>query len=329
MIFDYNESQRLKFVRCIAVGMILLTHISQEYEIGLEEWANTGVQVFLVISGFLLGQKDIGNWRIWFRKRFVRLIPPYYAVLILTALAYWLFLNINIVDMRFLAHFSTLHFLIFPEYPVWGGHLWYISAIVLCYAVFPLVYQTRRIPAPYFVLFIFFLSPPVLAGLFYKLPLSYRLSADIYAFVIGFAIAHLFGTKPPLYLTAVFAGITLFGMILKQTPLLNSLWNTSVADTFAYLGMPWIRTLLGVSVFLIFYHPIFNQVSQMHIVNFTDRYSYEIYLCHKNFILGPLSLLHITGIQSFNILIALCVSVSVAVFIQKFSGMPIWRRKKT
>jgi len=321
MILNPDESQRLKFIRTIAVWLIIITHISKEYEMNLGQWTNTGVQVFLVISGFLSGQKEIYNWNDWFRCRFRRLIPSYYTILIITAVGYWFFLHINIVDTRFIAHFSTIHFLLFPGCPIWGGHLWYITAIVVCYCIFPFLYRTKEMYFPYFLFFIFVAVPfaLILVCYKYKAVIPYRLSADIYSFIAGFAIAKIFATKPAGYLTPLSIFMSFLLIALKETAILNNYWNQLFIKELIFVIAPWIKFSLGISIFFLFYSPVFNKLSYINIVNFIDKYSYEIYLSHKNFILGPLSLLHMTQIRSFNIVIALFLSITLAVFIQKIT----------
>lgn len=319
MKLDPDESQRIKLIRTIAVCLILMTHISQEYKTGIEEWTNAGVQIFLIISGFLLGQKHVEKWGTWFQDRFIRLIPSYYTVLMLTAAGFGIFLNTNIVNIQFAVHFSTLHFLIFPEYPVWGGHLWYITAAVLCYCLFPLLCKIRYMPPAYFLPVIFFVMPGLLAVFFYKTPFPYRLSADIYSFVTGFAAARLFGVKIPPYAAVVSLCISFTAICLRQTVL--SVWTDQASvNEIMYLAMPWIKVSLGLSLFLVFYSPVFIRPAYIKFINFTDKYSYEIFLSHKNFILGPLSLLHISPIQALNVTAAVALSVVSAVFVHKISA---------
>ncbi len=284
-------------------------------------WTNTGVHVFLVMSGYLMGQMDIDKWGIWFKRRFVRLIPAYYTILVMTAIAYWLFLNENIVDNRFVMHFSTLHFLFFPGYDYWGGHLWYITSIVLCYSVFPILYKAKQMPFAVFVIFILFITPLILYLVCTRTILPYRLSGDIYAFVVGFAIAHLFKYKPPFYLTVLSIFLTVMIIAFQKIAILNNSWSLSYVNTAVNYIWIWIKCLCGVSIFLLFYSPIFNKMSHNKLVDFIDKYSYEIYLSHKNFILGALSLLYVTQIQAVNIIIAILCSLLCAVFLQRITRL--------
>lgn len=72
------ESNAISIVRVLAMLAIVLCHFLQAYD---NKWAwvlNAGVQVFLVLSGYLYGHKEVGNWRKWFISRFVKLYVPLY-----------------------------------------------------------------------------------------------------------------------------------------------------------------------------------------------------------------------------------------------------------
>jgi len=315
MNFDSNQSQRLRFIRCIAVALILVTHICQEYKIGLAQYTNIGVQMFLVISGFLMGQSETISWKKWALRRFLRLIPSYYIILLLTAIVYWLILDKNIVDFQFVSHFTTLHFLFFPSYPFWGGHLWYITAIALCYAIFPILFYTSRINGIAYLFLYLIVAPLFLTIIFYKTALPYRLCGDIYCFIIGFIGAKFFKQILPKYLTAALIMITMLIVTLHYIFALNNYWDIDFLPNLFSLFGPWERCLCGISFCAIFYLPLFDIITNNALVNFMDKYSYEIYLSHKNFILGPLSLLYISNYTFLNIIIAISSSLLCALVV--------------
>lgn len=301
--------------------LIVVTHIFQEYKIQFAGYTNIGVQMFLVISGFLMGQADTISWKKWTLRRILRIIPSYYIILLMTAIAYWLFLNKNIVDAQFLLHFSTLHFLFFPNYPFWGGHLWYITAIALCYLSFPILVFTRRLNKIAFLLLYLVLIPIFLASIFYKTAMPYRLCGDIYCFIAGFAGTTLFKRKIPNLFTAatliIAIVIVTFHIIFAQ----NNYWNIYMINQLFKLLWPWERCMCGVSLCVLFYLPVFNILKNNAILNFIDKYSYEIYLSHKNFILGSLSLLYISKYLAINLVVALSSSLICAFIVAKSANI--------
>jgi peptidoglycan/LPS O-acetylase OafA/YrhL len=317
MNFSAGQYQRLKLIRCVALGLIIVTHTSQEYGSSLGQITNTGVQMFLVLSGFVLGQAATIEWKKWFGRRLTRLLPAYYIVLAITALAYWLILDINIADLQFFAHFTTLHFIFFQNYPFWGGHLWFITAIMICYAIFPALFISRKLGNYKFLSFYLAVVPLALPVLFYLIRVPYRLCGDIYSFIVGFMIARLYKQNPPINLTILFvllSGIVMTGEFLSVH---NRYWNVPDVQTAIKLLWPWKKCLYATTLCLLLYLPVFDRLAGGAGVNFIDKYSYEIYLFHKMFFLGPLSLLHVSGIPPLNISIAIVSALLCALAVHK------------
>ena len=78
-----SESKAVVFIRSFSMLAIVACHIFQVYH---NQWAfvlNIGVQVFLVLSGFLYGHKQIDNWKDWCLARIRRLYIPMFVFLIL------------------------------------------------------------------------------------------------------------------------------------------------------------------------------------------------------------------------------------------------------
>lgn len=72
-----NESSMLSLLRVLAMGSIVVCHILQTLG---NNWAwvfTIGVQVFLVLSGYLYGHKVINKWIPWFISRLKKLYIPY------------------------------------------------------------------------------------------------------------------------------------------------------------------------------------------------------------------------------------------------------------
>lgn len=319
MAFNTSQSQRLKFIRSVAVCLILMSHISKEYVMGLEQWTNIGAQMFLAISGFIFGQLTQVEWKKWVLRRVRRIIPSYYIILFMTAILYCLFASRNIVDLQYIVHFTTLHFLVFPNYPFWGEHLWYITAIVLCYVIFPVLFVSKRLNILIFLFIYFIVVPSLLLIVFYKTSMPYRLSGYIYCFILAFAVAHFFRDKPPAYLGILLASLSLIMTFGEQVAIQNKYWHSSLLQTSVYLLYPWKYSVYGLAAFLLLYLPAFDKLSNNIVVDFLDKYSYEIYLAHKNFILGTLSLLYISSYTLFNVLVAIVCSLLFAFIVNKMA----------
>lgn len=55
---------------------IVICHILQTFDNNYAWVFNVGVQVFLVLSGFLYGHKHIDDWKKWFIARFKKIYIP-------------------------------------------------------------------------------------------------------------------------------------------------------------------------------------------------------------------------------------------------------------
>lgn len=223
------------------------------------------------------------------------------------------------MDLQFLAHFTTLHLLIFPSYPFWGGHLWYITAIVLCYAIFPSMFASRKLSNFKFLSLYLVVAPLFLFILFYATRMPYRLSGDLYCFIVGFVAARIYKQNPPQYLTIFFVFLTATVLIGDYIALQNDYWNSTLLYKSIHILLPWKKCLFGLTACLILYLPIFDKVSDNFVVNFFDKYSYEIYLAHKNFVIGALSLLYLSNSYALNIILAVLCSIICAFAVQKIS----------
>ena len=147
-----KESNAIVIIRATAMFSIILCHLFQAYNNYLASVFNIGVQVFLVMSGYLYGKKDITSWQDWYKKRFIKLYIPYFIVafsvslliLILNAETIkwykYIALLINIQGLRLVFHdyipplsFSAL------------SHLWFMTAIMFAYFSTPLLQHLKNI----------------------------------------------------------------------------------------------------------------------------------------------------------------------------------------
>ena len=152
--------------------------------------SSVGVEVFLLLSGMGLyfsytRNKDVGSF---FRKRFVRVLIPY----AMYGSVAWFITDIVVAHKpftRFLFDFSLFSFWI-------GGNtrLWFISAIVVFYAFFPLFYE-------------------VVTSKHYKLNTLLLLAFLVLAMYVSdaekhntFKIAEIAVTRLPIFIFGILAG---------------------------------------------------------------------------------------------------------------------------
>ena len=123
-------------LRLLSMCSIVACHICQLYGLGIAWVLNIGVQVFLVISGWLYGMRpDVVDAGCWYIKRLLRICLPYWLVLI----------PLLVVDVFFATQVVTVKTVILSIAGVRSGsvpnaaHLWYISVMLLCYLVTPIL----------------------------------------------------------------------------------------------------------------------------------------------------------------------------------------------
>ena len=99
-------------------------------------YLNVGVWLFLFISGFLYGKKDISNVTVFYKKRLVRILVPYYIMLGVIILVN-LLLGDSITAKELISSILCLQW--YGKTVPNCGHLWYISCILFCYLITPIL----------------------------------------------------------------------------------------------------------------------------------------------------------------------------------------------
>lgn len=136
-----NRLSYCTYIRIIAMASIVLCHVVQHhpnlYVQMSSQFFNIGVQIFFCLSGFLLGYK--GNMRpigTWYKKRMKRIYIPWLLFVAVLAIIHLCKGN-NIFTWNWL---RLLFGLQGTEVGVPGaGHTWFITSLLLCYALTPLL----------------------------------------------------------------------------------------------------------------------------------------------------------------------------------------------
>jgi peptidoglycan/LPS O-acetylase OafA/YrhL len=99
----------------------------------------TGVHVFLFLSGFGLSLSKFATWGGFFKKRFVKVLVPYYFGMLLI-FGINLLLHVYPDGLRELLSHLFLYKMFVENYTrSFGGHFWFISTIVQFYLLFPVI----------------------------------------------------------------------------------------------------------------------------------------------------------------------------------------------
>jgi peptidoglycan/LPS O-acetylase OafA/YrhL len=142
---------QLDGLRALAVAAVAISHWTPKFMVGIVPWG-TGVQLFFVLSGFLITgillrsrPAEVGRslgqvLRVFYARRFLRIFPLYYGVLMLALL-----FNVGPILDTWPWHFAYLS----NWYYAWHGHgtaladpflhLWSLSVEEQFYLLWPLV----------------------------------------------------------------------------------------------------------------------------------------------------------------------------------------------
>lgn len=131
----------ISLIRLMAMCMIITCHIMQYYDMGLAFWFNVGVQIFLCISGFLYGKREIQDAILFISSGFKKILKDYYIFIVICIIIYKIFYP-ELMPNR------TVLGLFFGYGSTDGlGHLWFVSCILCCYFITPLLdkFEKKRL----------------------------------------------------------------------------------------------------------------------------------------------------------------------------------------
>lgn len=300
-------------IRFIAMLMIVVCHFMQFYGNDLAYWFNVGVQIFLIISGFLYGNKEFKLDPVeWLTIRFSKILVPYWMLLFL----YICLSSLVSVELQFVEICKSLFG--FGNLPGLN-HLWFIPNILFCYVITPYVKSIIVRSNGSFFTFGVFLFIYIIVSSIVNLYFRHDfISCYILGLFIGF---HWYKSKKKdIFIRNIsfcFIFLALITNLIRiYFPLVGYI-NHSIFTVYAN----YCHLLLGLAFFCISFM-LFRSINlKFNIFKISDRYSYYIYLTHHIFILSPLSLMSLTNNCIFNILIVLMLSVISSVIIKKLSEL--------
>lgn len=326
------ESKSISLIRLISMVLIITCHILQGLGSWLAFWLNVGVQIFLFMSGYLFGRKNIVNIKTWYIKRITKIMIPYYVFLfsILALYFFWakelLISNQIVVNLLCLQGFK----------PGLDGiqHLWFVTYILSCYLITPLLQKlylcelnAKKLKLKIFLVLLIFL----LINLFINLNSSY-----LACYIIGYYSSRMCCNKDDCnkyYMSNVRKYFILFSLTFIIYIILSNYFK---GLKFLRLNVvqfiyDWNHAFLGILLFytmILSFRLIFERRSIdknyfiNSLLNQSNKYSYCVYIFHQIIILGKFSLVFITPILFLNIFIIIICALVGGIILQKFQ-LPI------
>lgn len=318
-----QKDYAVSFARLIAMVCVVTGHFAQYYGSVLAWVLNFCVKMFLFISGYLYSEKEISNCLTFYGKTARKLLPDYYiyalAFIALTALPGGVAPDASVV----------FNLLIIKEFPPEVGQFWFIPYILLCYALLPLFQKVldeidRHSGAAYLLR---------CAGLFCVVEIlirnffPYFLPVWIDSFLMGMLVCRCRKKQPALCRglvgsMGVLCPVTVVLLVWLSITHLNSF---SPAQFSLYVELfHYSHMLLGICVvlFIIRIFPPFDRLPSAltSVLDWSDKYSYDIYIVHNLFIQGTYSVLNLVQSRAAGIFLACLLTLISGLLLNRISG---------
>lgn len=288
MINKERFSLSLSYVRVISMFLIILCHLVQEYNNSILAMSgqifNVGVIVFFYLSGFLYGDKNYDFNINWLKRRIKKLMLPIYIFLIFYLLACLLMDKVINEKALIILLFNLQGF--FDSYLMGTGHLWFVTVIMICYVV---LCGIRKINIIYSKLLV-----PILVCS--QIIVSYFINAKIgiymvyiFVFILGIYSKKIDWEK--IMNKSYFLVIALIVSIMLRFSL-----RLFLNDTILYVNIivPYTQSIFGLSLFYLILQNVYYRDCTLKVSNlflFLDKISYDIYIVHYIFCVGPFKMI--------------------------------------
>lgn len=158
-----ERDRAISTLNIVAMLSVILIHLMPLYN--LKEWvyfANTGVALFFLISGYLYGQKNISKWGAFYIKRWKTLMIPIYIGIVTTLLFLSPFRFTKYSFNQYLTHFLNLSGVTWmdasPNHDMYSLltlngrieyihdflHLWFMTYLMIALFLIPLIQFLRN-----------------------------------------------------------------------------------------------------------------------------------------------------------------------------------------
>lgn len=320
--FDY----RISFVRVLAMISIIIGHWCSFAGIYTYQLGSIGVQIFIFLSGYIYGKKNISNILTWGGRRLKRLMPPLWCTLSIVLVIHS-FLGDPFKTSQVLLHTFNIqgldHF--FTKFSISKipgmAHTWFVTVIAICYACTALLKHFKEIE-----LYIRkHIKQTFITAVILQICLSYcgiQISLII-EFFIGYFLAGKNWLTKKIFII-VTAGSVIFGfirIILRNIIDGSVFYDDIIAEiSFDFLAI-WI-------VMILFFLCNMNKNAFLKLTNtrcwkFLDLASYPLYLVHYMFLVGEISVSNWVGgsiiTQTIVFVVLTLISATVVTFLTNIS----------
>lgn len=320
MVIERREEKKasISLIRMVAMSFVIICHIFQTYGNELAWWFNVGVQIFLIISGYLYCSKDYSKespLKI-LKKQFKKILIPYYFWLPIVIVLY------SFLCPQYLSIIDIIKYILCCGVIEGQGHFWFIPYILYCYLLTPYLYWVKKLVKDFNIIktlllyCIIILSFIVLSTCFR----SYFGGGYIVCYFVGYFLGDIFSRfKEKRFFNLLFAiisGVTILSVGIKiYLVYINPIQFNGILDSIFNMFKFYSHLLLGLTIFLLLLK--LPNIRYNKLLSFSDKYSYEIYIVHALFTRGVFHLLYLTNYIPLNVLIAVCSLIIAGVIYKK------------
>lgn len=314
------KSNSISVIRCLAMCMIVSCHFMQGLDNELAVWLNIGVQIFLCMSGYLYGRKNIESVMQWYVKQYIKIMKPMWILLtvLIAVKLIGKFGDVSLIAAG-LSYLGVAGFGTIPEL----SHTWFITYILLCYLITPLLQQIDVAEGNKTICSVFKLMMVIgVLEVLYLSRLINFLPQYVACYIVGYYMSRREEKSGDIYernrLVAIFCILAIVTLPFRLFLQYGSL--SIKGEMMEYLVnhiIEWHHSLLGVAIFFCMLI-IFDKckVQRSKFIRFFEKHSYCIYLVHQIFIMNTFSLLSVTDCFVLNICMILLVIVISAVLLE-------------
>ncbi|MCM1540497.1 MAG: acyltransferase [Blautia sp.] len=313
---DYAISGLRVTALLLVIWCHILEHVSMRVRwVGpIGNYFSVGVQIFLLLSGYLYGKKADVPKTPFVIRNVVKILKDYYIHYAIFIIPLCLLLKEYTVNRWFLWRVLTGARTIGNE-----AHLWYIPYILLCYLITPALYDIREWMSRGRYLGLKLIGLIFLIEITFITYDSYFIPAWICCYVIGYFAPKLKEYYAGLFCRKVFVVVTLVSIVANGIKYVlvyvygygEEYLNLAIKDCSWQAQLlkqcyHWSAILLAITisgvVYAILSHVRFRKKGKK-ILDICDKYSYDIYLCHMLYVKGMLSTVFLTDSLILNLLI--------------------------
>lgn len=304
----------IQITRIVAMIMIIVCHLVQEFDNKYiqmtSQFFNVGVFIFIFISGYLYGTKNIDNPKKWIWHRLTKIMIPVYIFMIFI-FGLEIFVQHNFGVKYLFIYLFDLQF-------IFGGvlgaqHLWFLTVIMICYFITPILYKNKKKLLDNYKVIL--LAIAILAiGLAYVEEKLGRTFFYILLYVSAYVYRNMNTNKDKSKILLMLSIIALFAIRIVARAFLDGtfFYNTIIVCS--------TQILLTYNIYWLLNEIFKNiEIEKNAIINHLDTISYYVYITHIMFMTGPIRTMGMTENMIVNSLITVIFAWITGVVLYQIS----------